>query len=177
KDIAEHREGAVAGGNGALVRNEAVSAAGIAVVPGIIAAQTEEDIGRRLNLDRSAGRPDGLVVVGQAISQVLAEACVAKTRDGRANPQARGERLGAADDRVELSMRSDIGARAEVWAVGRDSSRHIFDCAANGIAAVERTLRSAQHLDPLDVVDIEQRRLGTVEVDVVEIQTDALLES
>src|SRR5207248_8548544 len=145
-------------------------------VPGVIAAQTEEDVGRRLDLDRFAGRPDSLVIIVQASRQVLAETGVAETRDGRADPQSGCERLGPADDRIELSMRSDIGARAEVWAVGWDSLCDIFDRAADGVAAVERSLRAAQHLNPLDVVDVEQRCLGAVEIHVVEIEADALLE-
>ena len=53
---------------------------------------------------------------------------------------------------------------------------HIFDRAADRVAAVERALRPAQNFDPLDVVDVEHRGLRTVEIDVVEIEADALLE-
>jgi hypothetical protein len=53
----------------------------------------------------------------------------------------------------------------------------VLDRAADRVAAVERALRAAQHLDPLDVVDFEHRRLGSVQVDVVEIEADARLEA
>src|SRR5690606_15251810 len=49
--------------------------------------------------------------------------------------------------------------------------------AADRIAAVERALRPAQHLDALDVVDLEHRALRTVQIDVVEVDADALLEA
>ena len=61
--------------------------------------------------------------------------------------------------------------------VGREPAGHIFDRAADRVAAVKRALRTAQHLDALDVVDVEHRRLRAVEVDVVEIEADALLET
>ena len=53
----------------------------------------------------------------------------------------------------------------------------ILHRAADGVATVERALRTAQHLDALDVVDVEDGGLRTVEVDVVEIDADALLEA
>ena len=54
---------------------------------------------------------------------------------------------------------------------------HIFDRAADGVAAVKRALRAAQDFDPIDVVDVEHRRLRAVEVDVVEIDADAVFEA
>ena len=53
----------------------------------------------------------------------------------------------------------------------------IFDRAADGVAAIKRALRPAQHFDPLDIVDIEHRSLRTIEVDVVEVDPDALFEA
>src|SRR3546814_1786820 len=51
--------------------------------------------------------------------------------------------------------------------------RSVFDRAADRVAAVERALRPAQHLDPLDVVYVEHRGLRAVQINVVEIDADA----
>ncbi len=50
---------------------------------------------------------------------------------------------------------------------------HILDRAADGVLAVEGSLRAAQDLDPPDIVDIEQRALGTGDIDVIDIEADA----
>src|SRR3546814_17967723 len=65
-----------------------------------------------------------------------------------------------------------IGANLD-FRIVRQPASHIFDRAAYGVAAVERALRAAQNLDPLDVVDIQHRTLGTVQIDVIEIEADA----
>ena len=58
-----------------------------------------------------------------------------------------------------------------------DASCHIFDRAADRVAAVKRALRPAQHLDPLDVVNVEHGRLRAIKVDVVKIDADAAFEA
>ena len=63
----------------------------------------------------------------------------------------------------------------EVRTLGGDPAGHILHGAANRVAAVEGSLRTPQDFDPLDVVNVEHRGLRAVEVDIVEIDTDALL--
>ena len=58
-----------------------------------------------------------------------------------------------------------------------DALGHIFDRTPDRIAPVKRPLRSAQHFDPLDVVDIEHSGLRAVEIDIIEIQADAAFEA
>src|SRR3546814_5533601 len=48
---------------------------------------------------------------------------------------------------------------------------------ADRVAAIERALRPSQDFDALDVVDVEHRGLGAVQIDVVEIDADALFEA
>ncbi len=55
----------------------------------------------------------------------------------------------------------------------RQGPCHVLDGAADGVLAVQGALGSAQHLDPLHVVDVEQRALGAGDVDVVDVQPDA----
>ena len=59
----------------------------------------------------------------------------------------------------------------------RQPCGHVFDCAADRVAAVKRALRPAQHFDPLDIIDVENSGLRAIEIDIVHIQTDARLEA
>ena len=79
------------------------------------------------------------------------------------------------DDQVDLVVGAKL-ARALSSSVGEPAG-DIFDRAADRVAAVERALRPAQHLDPLDVVNVEHGGLRAVEIDVVEIEADAGLEA
>ncbi len=49
----------------------------------------------------------------------------------------------------------------------------VFDGAADGVLAVERALRAAQHFDAADVDQVEQGALGPRVIDVVEVEADA----
>ena len=71
---------------------------------------------------------------------------------------------------------AEIGADLELRVIGQPAG-HIFDRAANRVAAVEGSLRAAQDLDALDVVNVQDRRLRPVEINVVEINADTLLET
>ncbi len=77
------------------------------------------DPSRRLELDAFRGRPDVLVIVALASGKVLAETGVAEPC--RRNPYAQGigEGRGGAADSIELAMRTDIGAQADMRPVGR----------------------------------------------------------
>ena len=158
------------------VRDQTMTTARIAIVPRVIAREAEEGVGSGLEFDRAARSPDILVVVAIAGREVAAEAGVAEPGDRRADAQALREGGRDLRDRIELAMRADVGPKHCVGAVSRDASGHIFDRAADRVAAVERALRAAQDLDPFDVVDVEDRGLRTVQIDVVEVQADALLE-
>ena len=68
-----------------------MAAAGIAVVPSIVARQAEEDVARRHELECSPRGPDILVVIALACREILAEAGVAEARRGNADPQRLGE--------------------------------------------------------------------------------------
>ena len=73
-----------------------------------------------------------------------------------------------------------IGAKirphAEVRPILRDPASDIFDCAADGVATVERALRAAQHFDSFDIVDVEHCSLRTIEIDVVEVKPELVVE-
>ena len=75
--VSHHLLAAVACGRGAEVGDQTVSPTRVAVVPGIVARQAEEDMGRWLELERSTRCPDVLVVVLLTGRDVLAETGVA----------------------------------------------------------------------------------------------------
>ena len=80
------------------------------------------------------------------------------------------------DLRGLLSREAPLAPERALWIVGQAAS-DIFDGAADRVAAIERALRTAQDLDPLDVVDVEHRALRPIQVDIVEINADALFEA
>ena len=49
----------------------------------------------------------------------------------------------------------------------------IFDGTADGVAAIECALRTTQHFDPLDIINVQNCPLRAVEIDIVEVDTDA----
>ena len=49
---------------------------------------------------------------------------------------------------------------------------HIFNGAADRVAAVKGALRSAKHLNPFNIIDIKNRRLRTIEINIVDINAD-----
>src|SRR5918993_1758818 len=149
-------------------RDQAMPAAGIAVVISIVTRKAEEDVFRGLQLDRAPASDDAFVVVFLARSEILAEAVTCQPRNGRTDLEPLGQRRRCAHDEVELLVRAEVHADVRFRYVGKPA-RHILDGAADRVAAVERALRPAQDLDPLDVIDVEQRALRTIEIDVIEI--------
>jgi len=180
ENVAEHRE--IAGASEitrgcAEIREQAVPALRVAIVPDIIAGQAEEDAVRWDELNTPARSDNILVVVPQPVGEILAKAAAADPRRGNADEQPLRQRCRRRHDQVRLAVGAEIGADAHMRPIGRNPLRHIFDRAADRIAAVERALRATQNLDPLDVVDVEHRSLRSVEIDVVDVNADALLEA
>jgi hypothetical protein len=68
------------------------------------------------------------------------------------------------------------GGHVEGRFVG-DIASHILDRAGDGVFAVQRALRTAEHFDALDIVNIQQRALRTRDVHVVDVNADAGLEA
>jgi hypothetical protein len=66
----------------------------------------------------------------------------------------------------------DLGAPREARFAGRDVDRP-----SGRVLAEQGSLRPAQHLDPIDVEEIERRRGGTGVKDAVDVETDARLEA
>ena len=94
----------------------------------------------------------------------------------RADAERVAERIGSRSGGVELAIFAAGSFDAQFGAV-RQPASDVLDCAADGVAAIKRALRSAKNLDPLDVVNVEDGALRTVEIDIVEIESDALLKA
>ena len=154
----------------------AVSVPGIGVVLHVIEGQAEEQVRGRGQLDADAGGQNVLVIVLCAGGQVGSEAVALIAGDRRADAQHFAQRRRAGDDQVLLVIGADRGADGQ-FGLGRDARRHVLDGAADGVAAVQRALGPAQHLDALDVEDVEHRALGAGDIDVVHIKSHAGLEA
>src|SRR4029079_14223676 len=50
------------------------------------------------------------------------------------------------------------------------------DCAGYGVLSIERALRTAHHLDLIDVEQVEQRHARAGSVDVIDVHTDGSFE-
>ena len=98
-------------------------------------------------------------------------------RDRPADAEHVVDRHTGGDDQIGLIIAAIGAADAQFGRIGVERARHIFDRTADGVAAIERALRAAQHLDPLDVVDVEHRCLRAVEIDVVKVDADARFEA
>ena len=53
-----------------------------------------------------------------------------------------------------------------------EASSHILDRAANRIAAVKCALRTTQHLNTFDIIQIEYRRVRAVEINIINVQAN-----
>src|SRR6476659_3414927 len=98
-----------------------MSATRIAVVPGVVAGQAEEDPIGRLELDRAAPGPDILVVILLAGGEVLPETVARQARDRGADPQCLADRSRGREDEVGLAIGAEVGPSTDVRPVGRNS--------------------------------------------------------
>ena len=152
---------------------QAVATARIAVVAGVVGAETKQGVIVTAKLERNAARQYVLVVIFVAGGAILAKAVARQARDRCADAEQFVDRIGSGGDSIHLAEGADGAAQVEHRAIGQ-AAGDIFDRAANRVAAVERALWPAQHFDPFDVINVEHRSLGAVEIDVVEVQADAL---
>ncbi len=153
-----------------------MAAAGVALVVGIIPRQPHEQ-GAAVIFQRPAGGFYVLVVILRSGGEVSAESLAGE--DGAAAADAE-----AALSQGKCETADDIGLVIAAVSGAECHSRHIaqpagdvFDRSADGVAAVEGSLRTSKHLDPLDVVNVEHCALRTVQVDVVQIDADAVFET
>ena len=157
--------------------NEAMAAALVALVPGVVAGDADRPrLSVIARLDGAARGPDVLVVILLARGEVLAEAAARKPRHRTAHAHQVSQRCGRRQDRIGPV----IGAKRSLQLyryILRQQAGDIFHRAADGVAAIQRALRTAQHLDPLHIVDVQHCGLRAVEIDIVEIDAHTLLEA
>jgi len=117
-----------------------------------------------------------VVVVRAGRVDHLAEAIALEIRRGGAEVNVLiHDGCGEAHFLIELAVvtgddRGRCGRRSH------DVAADVLDRAGDGVLAVERALRPAQHLDAIDVVDIEQRRLRARQVHIIEVYAHSRLE-
>jgi len=170
EDIVEH------GRAGYQPGDQPVATTRIAAVLGIVPLDPDE--GRfaiAAHLQAHAAAPDILVVVFEARGEIVAETAPRKPRNRAADADQVADRCRSGDHAFRLVV-SAVGSANAYRGILRQAARDVFYGPADRVAAIERALRPAQHLDALDIVDIQHRGLRPVEIDVVEIDADALLE-
>ena len=128
------------------------------------------------HLDRAARRPDILVVIVDAEIGVLAEAIVTQPGDRGADAEHVADRRADRHNAIGLVIAAIGRLGLDLQLIGQPGG-HIFDRTADRVAPIERALRPAKHLDALHIVNVEQRSLRAIEIDVVDIDADARLET
>ncbi|MND89640.1 hypothetical protein D3C80_817040 [compost metagenome] len=149
---------------------------GVGLVLRHVAGKTEEQAGAGCPLDAQASCRNVLVVVLGARGQVRAVAVAGVTRDRTANAQGVGDRSRTRGDQIDLVIAA-VGALQRQLGVLSQTFGDVLDRAADGVAAVQGALRSAQDFQTLDVEDVQHRALRAGHIDVVDIEADAGLEA
>ena len=154
-----------------------MAAARIALVLGIVTLDANEGrLAIAAHFEAQPARPDVLVVVFEPGGEIVAEAPARQPRERATDANEIADRGGSGDHAFRLIVGAVSRANLD-RGVLRQSPGDVFYRAADRVAAVERALRAAQHLDPLDVVDVEHRGLRAVEIDIIQIDADALFEA
>ena len=99
-------------------------------------------------------------------------AVAVRRRHGKAHSHSIAQRAGNRALELVKAFIADrnLGARGKVKA---RLARRDVDGARRRVLAVERTLRPAQHFDPIDIEEIECRRCRSRIIDIVDIDADA----
>ena len=141
-------------------------------VDDLVGSNADEDRIRRCEFGRDATGKNILVIMLCARVQVFAKTIALVPGNCTADREGIAEGNSDLPDQVDLVVRTisctDLAAEFIAEAIG-----DVFDGATNGVAAVERALRAAQYFDARNVKDVEHRTLGTRNIDIVDIQTDA----
>jgi hypothetical protein len=150
--------------------------AAIRVLAVIVAGQRQVERIGRLPQQRAAHTEIVLAVDvllgGDVVDRALARG------GGRTQPDRDIVRQRAADRGLGL-IEAEVAGGHLHRAFGREARRlgGDVDRAGGGVLAVERALRPAQHLDALDVEEVESRRAGAGVIDLVDIEADARLDA
>ena len=185
-DIVGHREGAGGhidpegrregwraerGGDGEF----AMPGIGIAVIVQPVGREAEEPVRRRFELDGEArGKAFPVPDIG-TVPQIGAIAVTPVDPQRTTHAQPVSQRCGARDDQVALIVFAQIGPHGEGRLIVQPRGNEL-DRPADRVAAIERALRTAQNLDPLDIENIQDRPLRPGDIDIVDIETDPRLE-
>src|SRR5690606_27981087 len=131
-----------------------------------------------LAVGQTAGREGRYVRIGMHAAVVeplhVAVARSAHSRDAGIELVRNDREVAAAPD-FDPVQRA-VGQRDRAAAILARLSRIELDRAADRVTAGQRALRTAQHLDAIEVEQIEQRARQRRVVDVVDVDTDARLE-
>ena len=157
--------------------DEPVAAARIARILGVIALDADEaGLAVAADLEAHPAAPDILIVVFQTGGEVVAEPTARQPRDRSADANQITDRRRGGNYAFGLVVGAVSRAHFD-RGIERQAPRDVFDRAADRVATIERALRTAQDFDALDIIDIQHGGLRAVEIDIVEIDADALFEA
>ncbi len=177
EDVGQRRAGLGQEEGAEQVGFETREALGLGVVLGPVVGELDRDVlgGQPVEGDAEGG---GVLVRDVPPGeQVGAVAVVLQRGEGQLAAQpALDEGPGDAELDVLIAV---VAAGERDAALGRVGQRlaDVLDGAADRVLAVQRALRAAQHLDPLDVEHVQQRALRAGDVDVVQVEADARIDA
>ena len=162
---------------GDVADSQAMAALGRRVVVDVVAGEAQEKVVGDIEFRTYAKAERVLVVVLEARHvEIVAEAVTRELRHRSADPDRVGQCRRTGQHPFELAVGADREPEFDLRLV-RQPACDVLDRTANGIAAVQRALRTAEHFDAINLVEIEYRRMWTIEIDVIDIQPDTRLEA
>ena len=141
-----------------------------------IADDAKLEIGRRSEQQLSAHAPVRIVLCTLVLRQIVQEASPLGRRTAEPDREQvvdQSARRRSAQLVIAIVADARLARKLgiEAWLLGRDVDR-----ARGGVLAEQRPLRAAQHLDLLQVDQVELRLAGAPIIDVVDIEADAVLQ-
>src|SRR5882757_11093492 len=131
----------------------------IGLVIQVVTRQAEQDALRRGPLRGCTERVLVLVVLLVPGEEILAVSRMPISGNRGTDRERAAQRGGTGDDQVRLRIVSEVHACLERGLRVVQPRSYVFHRSADSVEPVERDLRAAQYLDPVDVVDIQHRPL------------------
>ena len=170
-NIAQHRC------PGYQTRDQAMAAARITFILGVVTLDAQESgFIVATDFEAQTPSPNVLVVVFEASGEIFSESTAGQARHRSTDASHIANGRGCRQDAFGLIIRA-VGRTSLDRGFEREALCHIFDRAADRVAPIQCALRSAQDLDPLNVIYVKDSCLGPIEVHIVKVDAHALFEA
>ncbi len=141
----------------------------------IVGGEIDPEVGRGRDRDRAAHRLGVPVVILAVEHRILDIAVALGVERSEADGEALADRTGDRAAQLHLVVGAVGGKQAGVELIARPAGDEAQG-AADRVLAVERALRAAQHLDPLQVEQVELGASDAAVIDAVDIDADRRVE-